>query len=104
MADVKPISHEGVPAAIEKTGRYRLLNEPQLTESICLDIVNVDPDNQKAPALFMLSRTDQFKDGDPQPVARAREVLPRLTDAYEKEYYGGLIYEAQGRSLLGRRG
>jgi hypothetical protein len=104
MADLKPISSAGVPAALEKADRYRLLNEPELAESICLDILNVEPENQKALALLILSRTDQFKDGNPQPVARAREVLPKLNDPYETEYFGGLICEAQGRSLLGRRG
>ena len=37
-----------MPAALEKALRYRLLNEPVEAESICRDVLEVDPDNQAA--------------------------------------------------------
>ena len=43
MFQLKPISKESIPAAIEKAERYRLLDEPNLAESICLDILEADP-------------------------------------------------------------
>ena len=47
MFQLKPISKESIPAAIEKAERYRLLEEPNLAESICLDILEADPKTQK---------------------------------------------------------
>ena len=46
MSDLKALSREAIPAALEKAERYRLLNEPGEAESICLDILQADPENQ----------------------------------------------------------
>ena len=46
--DLKPISVESIPEALAKVERYRLLSEPSLAESICLDILTVAPDHQQA--------------------------------------------------------
>jgi len=43
--NLKPMSKDAVPAALAKAERYRLLNEPGEAESICLDILQVDPQN-----------------------------------------------------------
>jgi len=48
MFQLKPISKAGIAAALEKAERYRQLNEPRLAESICLDILEMDPENHKA--------------------------------------------------------
>jgi len=48
MAELKRLHKDAIPAALEKAERYRLLNEPGEAESICLDILAVDPDNQRA--------------------------------------------------------
>ena len=45
MFQLKPLSREAVPAALEKAVRYRLLNEPEQAESSCLDVLLVDPKN-----------------------------------------------------------
>ncbi len=45
---IKKISADGIPHAMEKAERYRLLNDPAQAESICLDILAVDPGNQEA--------------------------------------------------------
>jgi hypothetical protein len=104
MVNLKPISPESVSTALGKADRYRVLNEPELAESICLDILNVEAENQNALMLLIHSCVDQFTDGNSKVVARAREVLSRLSDACQREYFGGVIWQAQGRSLLGRRG
>jgi len=44
--NLKPITHQGIPAALEKAERYRLLNDSAAAESICLDVLDVDPKNQ----------------------------------------------------------
>jgi len=63
MSTLKKISPHGIERALEKVDRYRLLNEPGDAESICLDILEVDPANQRALAALLLARTDQFQHG-----------------------------------------
>jgi tetratricopeptide (TPR) repeat protein len=101
--DPKPISPEGVPAALEKAHRYRLLNEPADAESICLDVLAVDPDNQQALETLVLAITDQFDREMGVGVRRAREVVPRLDDEYRRDYYAGIICERHAMAQL-RRG
>ncbi len=104
MFELKTLSVEALPAALERAERYRLLNEPELAESICLDVLEVQPENQGALVLLLLARTDQFGQGNPADLERAREVVPRLADEYGRAYYGGLICERQAKALLQRRG
>ncbi len=100
MLPLKPISPEGIPEAIEKAVRYRLLNEPRVSESICLDILEIDPDNQEALITLLLSITDQFGKSESGDVSEARQILPRLNNEYEKLYYGGVICERQAKAIL----
>ena len=48
MHSLKPITLAGVPAALQKAERYRLLNDSSAAESICLDVLEVDGSNQQA--------------------------------------------------------
>lgn len=98
---LKPISHAGISEALDKVERYRLLNEPALAESICLDILDVEPDNQEALVMLLLSITDQF-DQSASP-SRARAVLPRLRGEYERHYYAGIIAERTAHAQLRKR-
>ena len=61
MIKLKAISKEIIPKALAKAEKYRLLNEPIGAESICLDILEADPDNQDALILLLLARTDKFR-------------------------------------------
>ena len=99
---LKPITREGIPAALQKAERYRLLNESWAAESICLDVLEIDPANQEAVVSLLLSITDQFSEELAEGVHRAREVLPRLTDEYERVYYAGIICERRARAQLHR--
>ena len=40
-----------------------MLNEPGEAESICLDILAVDPDNQRAIIILLLAVKDRFDKG-----------------------------------------
>jgi hypothetical protein len=100
--ELKRLSPEAVPAALAKAERYRLLNEPTEAESICLDILDVEPQNQEALVMLLLALTDQFGVGVSP--ARARAVLERLVDDYERAYYAGLIDERQAKAYLHRAG
>ena len=93
MFDLKPLSAESVPAALEKAHLYRILNQPEQAESICRDILAVEPDNQTALVRLLLAITDRFADPRPQPAQHARDLLPRLQSVYEREYYAGIICE-----------
>lgn len=104
MFELKPLSEEGVPAALEKAHRYRLLNEPVEAESICLDILEVDPENQHALVTLLLALTDQFERHLGKHVKRARDVLDRLDDAYSRTYYDGIICERRAKAHFKRGG
>jgi hypothetical protein len=92
-----------VPRALEKAERYRLLNQPWAAESICLDIIAVEPLHQAALRMLLLARTDQFGHDLAGGVERAREVLPQLTSEYERAYYAGIICERRGRAQMEQR-
>lgn len=96
----KPLSSETTPRALESAKNYRLLNEPEQAESICLDILRIDPDNQEAIVVLVLALTDAFTNAERATYTRARELLPRLQDEYQRTYYAGIICERRGRAHL----
>src|SRR5947209_15718660 len=100
--DLKPISADSIPEALAKVERYRLLNEPSLAESICLDILTIAPANQQALIALLLARTDQFGSG--VTVKAANEVLLRIEGEYEHAYYAGIIQERIGHAHLRQGG
>jgi hypothetical protein len=106
MAEFKSISREAVPQALAKAERYRLLNQPAQSESVCRDILAVDPENQEALVILLLALTDQFGTSSPSCFDEALAVVPKLRGEYEQLYYSGIIWErrAQARALEGRPG
>lgn len=96
--ELKSISVDGIPEALTKVERYRLLNEPSLAESICLDVLAVVPDHQQALISLLLARTDQFH-SHAQPKG-ALEVLAGIKGDYEQEYYAGVIWERLGNARI----
>jgi tetratricopeptide (TPR) repeat protein len=101
MFDLKPLNPDAIPGALAKAERYRLLNEPEEAESICLDVLAVEPDHQEALVTLLLALTDQFRTDDgAQCYARAQELLPRIHGDYDRLYYAGLIYERRGSAWL----
>ena len=95
---LKPIQADGIAHAFEMAERYRLLNDPEQAESICRDIIAVEPENQHALIVLLLSITDQFSEDLGDAVRRAREVLPRLRDEYKRLYYAGIICERRAKA------
>ena len=104
MKELKPLSKDAVPAAFEKAVHYRLLNEPTEAESICRDILRVDPDNQEALVHLLLSLTDQFERRLTAAFDQVRELVPRLHDEYSKAYYSGIIQERRAKCHLKQGG
>ena len=100
MFELKPLTVGAVPAALEKAVRYRLLNEPEQAESICQDVLTVEPENQVAVATLILAVTDRLYGPRPSSPQLARELLPRLQGEYDREYYAGIIVEREGIAWL----
>lgn len=100
MFQLKPISKEGIAEALKKAERYRLLNEPRLSESICEDILAIDPENHDAVITMLLAITDQFGRHSSATVNKARQLIPRIHSEYERHYYSGIICERQGIAIL----
>jgi len=103
MHTLKMISPATVPAALEKALRYRLLNEPLEAESICQDVLRVDPDDQEALITLLLARTDLFDEEYLAAFERAKEALAGLRGDYERAYYEGVIYERWAKAQSLRR-
>ena len=103
MRELKSLSADALDAALSKAERYRLLNEPEEAESICLDVLAVDPGNQPAQVTLLLARTDQFGHS-PGAHHRAREVLTSLQSDYDRAYYAGIIAERLAKAQVARGG
>lgn len=104
IPELRPLSPGSAQGALEKARHYRLLNEPEEAESICLDVLALEPGHQGALVELLLARADQLEQGPPAALERARELVSQLEGAYERAYYDGLICERQAKYLLTRRG
>jgi hypothetical protein len=100
MTKLKSISKESVPHALEKAERYRLLNEPFLAESICLDVLAVEPESRAALVTYVLALCDQVALGELSVMRRAQAAVAKLKAEYERSYYGGIVFERRAMSHL----
>lgn len=98
--DLKQLSQDAIPEALQKAIRYRLLNEPAEAESICLDVLAVDSQNQEALVLLLLALTDRFSKGYGVSEIQVQEVVQRLASGYDRSYYGGIIAERRAKAQL----
>ena len=97
--ELKAVSPQAVPRTLAKAERYRLLNEPVEAESICLDVLEIEPANQEALVMLLLALTDQFHE-DTSRIGDAMRAVGRLRDDYERAYYTGIVYERRARAQL----
>jgi hypothetical protein len=100
MFTLKLISKAAIPTALAKAEKYRLLNEPEEAESICRDVLAIDPSDQRALVMLLLALTDQFRPESVVGVRHAEEALVGLRGGFERAYYQGIIRERWGRALL----
>src|SRR5262252_8912137 len=100
---LKPISHDSVTGALAKAERYRLLNEPGEAESICRDILEIEPRNQAAQITLILALTDQIG-SHPHAFDDATAVADRLESAYDRAYYAGIAWERRAKARHEGRG
>jgi len=97
---LKSISQAGIGAAIAKAERYRYLNEPEEAESICRDILAVDPNHQLAKRILGLAITDQFAGGVNDRVPEASSLFSSLEEQYAQLYYTGILHERHAKAQL----
>ena len=97
---LKSISKGGVAEAISKAELYRFLNEPGEADSICHDVLAVEPENQMALRLLGLAITDRFTGGGSDRFEEAEAIFARLRDPYERLYYTGLLHERRAKAQL----
>jgi hypothetical protein len=98
MYELKILCEDAIPRSLERAHRYRVLNEPVEAESICLDVLRIDPENHEALLTLLLALTDQFGSGVTD--AQARALLPHLRSDYERAYYAGIISERRAKVRL----
>ncbi|HEY6845414.1 MAG TPA: hypothetical protein VI320_04285 [Terracidiphilus sp.] len=97
---LKQISTDGIAEAIAKAELYRSLNEPEEAESICRDILIVEPQHQFALRLLGLALTDQFTSVGSNRFRETEEIFQQLADPYERLYYTGILYERRAKAQL----
>ena len=57
---LKRLTTQNLEAALAKASTYRDLNQPEEAESICRDVLDVDPENVHALRVLGLALTDRF--------------------------------------------
>ena len=103
MIELRKISPDFVPEALSKAEKYRMLNHPRTAESICRDILEVEPDHQAAITLLIISITEQFGNTARYTdikLRHAEEWIPKITDEYQRLYLSGLILERWAKSRI----
>jgi len=103
MFELKVLSKDAIPHALERIERYRLLNEPKVAVSICQDVLAIDPENQEAIVGMVLALTDQFGHSAGIGMSHALEQIPGLHQEYDRDYYTGIVYEREAKARLQRR-
>jgi len=97
MFALKPISRDSIEGSLAKAERYRLLNEASEAESICRDILAVDPANREARVSLILALTDQIHQ-DKRAFSSAVDAIAGLAAAYDRAYYSGIAWERRAKA------
>jgi tetratricopeptide (TPR) repeat protein len=97
---LKSISKAGIAEATAKVELYRYLNEPEEAESICRDILAIDPQHQLALRLLGLTMTDQFAGRSSDRYHEVEETFQKLSERYERLYYTGILHERRAKAQL----
>ena len=99
---LKHLSRANLEAAITRAAHYRDLNQPEEAESICRDVIDVDPANQPAWKILGLSLTDRFASGTVGLLEEAVEAFGHLTEEYDRIYHVGVAWERAAKAHLER--
>ena len=97
---LKKISRSGIPEALSKVQHYRYLNQAEEAESICRDILAIDPEHQVGLRMLGLCITDQFTGRPTDNYKEAEQCFEQLSSSYERFYYLGILYERRAKAQL----
>ena len=100
--ELKTLSVEAIPHAMERVERYRFLNQPKVAESICRDILVADTVHQPATRQLILALTDQFEGHAGPGIQQVLELVNGLSEEYDRTYYTGIVYEREAKARLRR--
>ncbi|MED5510694.1 MAG: hypothetical protein VX841_10400 [Pseudomonadota bacterium] len=99
--DLHDIHPDSIELALDKARQYRSLHEPEIAESICLDILHIESENQKALVLYILALSDQLHHaGKKTQVQAIEQAIQKLQSRYQQHYYTGLLHERRARFML----
>lgn len=95
------IHADSIDLALDKARQYRSLLEPEIAESICRDILHIEPDHQQALIIYILALTDQLHhSGKKTQVKAIEDAIAKLQSEYQRHYYTGLLHERRARFML----
>lgn len=99
--ELHDIHNGAIESALKKATQYRSLLEPEIAESICLDILHIDDNNQQALVIYILALTDQLNQAEKQSQIKAiLRAIEKLDNEYQRHYYTGLLSERRARFLV----
>src|SRR5260370_22325759 len=97
---LKTIWTSGIAEALAKARPYGYLNQEEEAESICRDILDVEPENQMALRLLGLAITDQLPGAVNDRRKEAQDCFEKLTSPYERSYYLGILHERRAKAQM----
>ena len=100
MIELKRLHPDALSRALAKAERYRFLHEAREAESICRDILAVEPDHVEAMETLILALTDQFPHRLGAVWNEARSLADALPDAYVRAYFRGILHERRAKTHL----
>lgn len=98
LHDIHP---DAIKQALKKAKQYRSLLEPEMAESICLDILKIDENNQEALIIYILALTDQLHHTERlTQIKDINQAIEKLESEYKRYYYTGLLNERRALALM----
>ena len=97
---LKLLPRDNLDAAVAKAAHYRDLNQPEEAESICRDVLAVDPSNQAALKILGLTLTDRLPTGQAGLLEDAILAFEQLGDEYDRIYHVGVAWERAAKAHL----
>jgi tetratricopeptide (TPR) repeat protein len=99
---LKKLPAGDLDSAVQKATLYRELNQPEEAESICRDVLAVDPKHQNALRVLGLALTDRFEEVTVGLFEEAVATFAQLTSEYDRVYHEGVAWERLGKAHLKR--
>ncbi|APR81031.1 Hypothetical protein A7982_06378 [Minicystis rosea] len=98
--ELKRLPEGTLDGAMAKAEHYRDLNQPDEAESICRDVLDIDPLHQMALRTLGLALTDRLHHERHRVFDEALVVFKKLHSEYERAYYTGITWERVAKVQL----